>query len=75
LQAQDLRVGDMVWTADHGLQPVKWLGKTKLSANYLAHDPKQQPITLTKNSLAPRDCLSMGKRQSSLSRESLKTID
>lgn len=53
LQVQDLMVGDLVWTADHGLQPVKWLGKTKLSANYLAHHPKQQPITLTKNSLAP----------------------
>jgi hypothetical protein len=53
LPAQDLNVGDMVWTADHGFQPVQWLGRTKLSAEYLSQHPKQQPITLTKDSLAP----------------------
>lgn len=53
LHAKDLNVGDMVWTADHGFQPIQWLGKTELSAEYLAQNPKQQPITLTKNSLAP----------------------
>ncbi|MBU2888223.1 Hint domain-containing protein [Celeribacter halophilus] len=53
LQAQDLNVGDMVWTADHGFQPIQWLGKTVLSAEYLKTNPKQQPITLTKDSLAP----------------------
>lgn len=53
LHAQDLNVGDMVWTADHGFQPIQWLGKTELSAVYLAKNSKQQPITLTKDSLAP----------------------
>jgi hypothetical protein len=53
VHAQDLTAGDMVWTADHGFQPVQWLGKTELSAEYLAKNPKQQPITLRKDSLAP----------------------
>lgn len=53
IPAEDLKIGDMVWTADHGFQPIQWLGKTELSASYLAKNPKQQPITLAKNSLAP----------------------
>jgi hypothetical protein len=53
LRAHDLKLGDMVWTADHGFQPIQWLGKTELSADYLAKNPKQQPITLMKDSLAP----------------------
>jgi hypothetical protein len=53
VRAEDLNVGDMVWTADHGFEPVKWVGKTKLSAEYLAQHPKQQPIKLAKDSLAP----------------------
>lgn len=53
VRAQDLKAGDMVWTADHGFQPVQWLGQTQLSSEYLAKNPKQQPITLRKNSLAP----------------------
>lgn len=53
MNAQDLNVGDRVWTADHGFQPIKWIGKTELSAQYLSQHPKQHPIILAKNSLGP----------------------
>jgi hypothetical protein len=53
LSAQDLNVGDRVWTVDHGFQPIKWIGKTELSAEYLSQHPNQQPISLAKNCLGP----------------------
>jgi hypothetical protein len=65
IYAQDLNVGDMVWTADHGFQPVKWIGKTELSAEYLSQHPNQQSITLIKNCLGsgfPRSDLTVSRQ-------------
>lgn len=53
VRAQDLKVGDLVWTADHGYQPIQWLGKTVLSAQELDRNPKLHPIVLAKDSLGP----------------------
>lgn len=63
--AEDLVVGDRVWTADHGFQPIKWVGKSKLSAHDLSQYPKQQPITLSKNCLGegfPRSDLTVSRQ-------------
>ncbi|WP_182911627.1 Hint domain-containing protein [Paracoccus sp. JM45] len=53
VHAEDLQVGDMVWTANHGFQPVQWIGKTRLSSEYLSQNHKQRPIFLAKDSIAP----------------------
>jgi hypothetical protein len=45
--AQDLVVGDRVWTADHGFQPIRWIGQTKLSPTFVAKHRNQQPIRLS----------------------------
>ncbi|MDO6589192.1 type I secretion protein [Loktanella sp. D2R18] len=42
--AQDLVVGDKVWTADHGFQPIRWIGQTTLSPDVMAEHRDQQPI-------------------------------
>jgi hypothetical protein len=63
--AQDLTVGDRVWTADHGFQAIKWIGKTELSSEYLSRHPKQQSITLAKNCLGsgfPRSDLTVSRQ-------------
>jgi len=48
-----LRVGDMVRTRDHGLQPLRWLGGRRLSAYDLAVNPKLNPIRITAGALGP----------------------
>jgi hypothetical protein len=45
--AQDLVVGDRVWTVDHGFQPIRWIGQTKLSPTFVAKHRNQQPIRLS----------------------------
>ncbi|SDJ02460.1 Hint domain-containing protein [Lutimaribacter saemankumensis] len=51
-RAMDLQVGDLVWTLDHGHQPIIWVGKRELSAAELARNPRHGPIRLGPSSLA-----------------------
>lgn len=51
--ARRLKAGDLVWTADHGYQPIRWIGKTRVSAQMMAENPKLRPVRLVKGSLAP----------------------
>ena len=51
-RAMDLQVGDLVWTLDHGYQPILWVGKRELSAAELARNPRHGPIRLAPSSLA-----------------------
>ncbi|WBU65144.1 Hint domain-containing protein [Paracoccus aerodenitrificans] len=43
---EELRPGQMVWTLDHGLQKILWLGIRKLNADELAQCPEWCPISL-----------------------------
>lgn len=48
---EDLRVGDMVQTMDHGFQPIRWIGARNLSASELAGNPKMKPVRIKVGSL------------------------
>ena len=50
---EQLKVGDLVYTEDHGLQPIRWIGSNRLDAIDLAMKPKLQPILICKDALAP----------------------
>ncbi len=41
-----LRVGDLVVTADHGLQPIRWIGSRRFDAGDLMANPNLRPITI-----------------------------
>ncbi len=48
---QNLSVGDLVMTKDHGLQPIRWIGRRKLSSKDLREDPKLRPVCISASSL------------------------
>lgn len=48
---EDLQVGDLVWTLDHGYQPVRWLGHRALDSIDLAAAPKLRPIRIQAGAL------------------------
>lgn len=48
---EDLQVGDWVWTADHGFQPIRWRGTREVSARDLAKNPKLRPVCIRANAL------------------------
>lgn len=50
---QSLRVGDLVRTRDNGLQPLRWLGGRRLSAEDLARAPRLLPIRIAAGALGP----------------------
>lgn len=50
---ETLQSGDMVLTRDNGLQPIRWIGSRKLSAEDLAAAPHLQPIRLRAGALGP----------------------
>lgn len=50
---EDLEVGDLVWTRDHGFQPIRWCGLRDLSAPELAANPRLRPIRIRAGALGP----------------------
>ncbi|SEH63758.1 Hint domain-containing protein [Paracoccus alkenifer] len=48
-----LRVGDMIRTRDHGMQPLRWLGGRQLSAAELAGQRRLHPIRVVAGALGP----------------------
>ncbi|AGT11358.1 Hint domain-containing protein [Paracoccus aminophilus] len=48
---ENLRVGDLVLTKDHGPQPIRWIGSTKLSAKDLAKHEKLRPVRIAAGAL------------------------
>lgn len=48
---EDLKVGDLVWTADHGPQPLRWVGGSKVSAAVLRALPNLRPIRIRAGAL------------------------
>lgn len=51
---EKLAVGDLVETADNGLQPVRWIGSRTLDAVDLAAMPRLRPIRIRKGALGDR---------------------
>lgn len=51
IPVEDLRVGDLVRTADAGLQPVRWVGSRKLSILDILTSPHLIPIRVSKGAL------------------------
>lgn len=50
---QRLRVGDLVRTRDHGMQPLRWLGGRQLSGTDLRANPRLHPIRIAAGALGP----------------------
>jgi Ca2+-binding RTX toxin-like protein len=48
---ENLSIGNRVITRDHGLQPIRWIGRKALDAASLAADPTLQPILIRKDAL------------------------
>lgn len=48
---ETIRVGDLIMTADHGLQPVRWIGRRHISAAILAVRPNFRPIRIAAGAL------------------------
>lgn len=46
IPVEDLRPGDLVRTRDHGLQPLRWVGRRRLSYVELLAQPELQPIRI-----------------------------
>ena len=48
---EELEAGDRVITRDHGVQCIRWIGATTLSARYVAANPSLRPILIRKGAL------------------------
>ena len=48
---EDLREGDLVQTKDNGLQPLRWIGKRRMTGARLFAMPKLRPIRIAGNAL------------------------
>lgn len=47
---EEIAVGDLVWTADHGMQPVRWVGRSKID---LTRAPDLAPVEILRGALDP----------------------
>ncbi|MDX5411979.1 MAG: Hint domain-containing protein, partial [Rhodobacterales bacterium] len=55
---EDLKIGDLVTTADNGPQPIMWIGKTRFGPAQLAARPNLRPILIRQGVLGvERDLL------------------
>ncbi|MDH3263355.1 MAG: Hint domain-containing protein, partial [Paracoccaceae bacterium] len=50
---EKISLGDLVLTADHGPQPVRWIGRADLGPEALASRPELRPIRLRASCLGP----------------------
>lgn len=51
---EDIRPGDLVWTADNGLQPIRWVGARTLTQTDLAENEHLRPVVIRKNAFGNR---------------------
>ncbi len=54
---EDLKVGDLIETLDHGLKPIRWIGHRHLSAGDLAENENMRPIRIRKNVISDGNCV------------------
>lgn len=50
---ETLEVGDRVLTADHGLQPIRWIESSRIPSDQLFSNPALRPVRITAGSLGP----------------------
>lgn len=50
---EQLRVGDLICTRDHGLQPIRWIGATFVTSRRLDLQPNLRPILIPAQALGP----------------------
>lgn len=50
-RVEDLALGDLVWSRDNGLQPLRWIGRRTLRPSELAAQPKLRPIRIRAGAL------------------------
>lgn len=48
---EKLKKGDKIFTSDHGMQPIRWIGARKVSHLELKENPKLYPIRIQKGAL------------------------
>ena len=53
LRIEDVAIGDLVQTADHGLQPVRLIVRRELGAETLAAHPGLRPVLIRRDALGP----------------------
>ncbi len=53
LPIEDLRPGDLIHTADNGLQPLAWMGNRKISNTRLHVAPHLRPVKISKDAFGP----------------------
>ncbi|PLS22179.1 Hint domain-containing protein [Neptunicoccus cionae] len=53
VQVQDLQVGDLVITADNGLQAIRWIGRKRMTGARLQAYPELRPIRIRKDAFGP----------------------
>ncbi|MDO6458672.1 Hint domain-containing protein [Celeribacter halophilus] len=51
VNVEDLKTGDLVMTMDHGMQPLRWMGRKKLNSEDLEASPKLKPIRIAAGAL------------------------
>lgn len=54
-RVETLQAGDLVWTRDHGLQPLRWVGARHLSAGDLRAKPQMRPVYIARGALGPQE--------------------
>jgi len=50
---EDLKVGDLILTLDHGAKPVQWIGSRSISSSTLKRQPNLCPIRIRAGALGP----------------------
>ncbi len=50
---ENLAVGDLVLTKDHGAQPIRWIGRRKVGGQDLADDPALRPDLIREAAFGP----------------------
>ncbi|MEE9454435.1 MAG: Hint domain-containing protein [Paracoccaceae bacterium] len=51
VMVEGLKAGDLIKTADHDLQPIRWAGQRKIGAQELEQNDKLRPIRITAGAL------------------------
>ncbi len=51
IRVEDLTEGDMVWTKDRGIQPVRWVGSKRFTQNELQNNSHLRPIRIQPGAL------------------------
>ena len=75
----NIEVGDLVLTADHGFQPVRWIGKRQVPAHELRKNPRLLPVKISQgalgNGLPKRDMVVSRQHRMVVNNEALQGLN